>query len=654
MKNLLLSIVLFAVVLLSTAQAPIDNPCPAPYPAGAQWPIDGSCYAMNTNGMSPLFDPGSCNSANRDDAWAWFIGDGNSISVDYTPDTRDAILHVFDATSGCSSIVGVGCSDSGGNGVAENVTFASTNGNQYFVRIQRKNSNWNMTGQLCVSSIPPGGSNGNDCANATILSCGDVLTGETTIGHTDASSSWSCLTFLGIPIATAGEDMFYAINWTDAVAGGTIRINFTNVVDDDTYMELLYLGTSCSEGTCSSSSQFNVSTGTISGSSYSYWDISVPAGIQTHYIVIDSQGNGVTSYDMDVSCFTTGIVVDDVNGCTPIPATAPVNQGVYQTWDGLAAPATADPAALLGTYTICENIYLRNAGWEWLMYFDITLGACWTNISNITPNGTNNGYYDAGGDWAGLYNVGNHEINFDFTYSSGNPWGDGNSGAYTCNLYTFCYDAQVDPNCSPADGFQNQVQATDDGVGGAGGTSAGVVSIPATSSTTNVLPVVLVSFDAEYLFKDNKSAVLLNWVTLSEINNEKFIVEKSIDGINFESIFIVQGAGNTNTKTNYYSVDENPFFGVNYYRLKQIDFDGKYIYSGVISVNNTFKGQVSLFPNPTNTYTSVSGEFKQIEVYDIVGNKVNVEINGNKILGLSAGVFLVVIDKQEPIKLFVK
>ncbi|MBT5403692.1 MAG: hypothetical protein HOL28_09630, partial [Crocinitomicaceae bacterium] len=99
--------IIFILSVLSTnlfAQTPVDNPCPASSPpAAAEWPINGNCFSMNTNGMSALFDPGSCNSGFNDDAWAWFTGDGNNITVEYTPAAnRDAVMHVFSTSAPCS------------------------------------------------------------------------------------------------------------------------------------------------------------------------------------------------------------------------------------------------------------------------------------------------------------------------------------------------------------------------------------------------------------------------------------------------------------------------------------------------------------------------------------------------------------------------
>jgi hypothetical protein len=98
---------------------------------------------------------------------------------------------------------------------------------------------------------------------------------------------------------------------------------------------------------------------------------------------------------------------------------------------------------------------------------------------------------------------------------------------------------------------------------------------------TNPLPIELLSFDAEAV----NSEVQLSWTTASETNNNKFIVERSRDAINFEFVTEQQGASNSNTILNYKAADKSPYLGIGYYRLKQVDFDGQYTYSDLKSVN---------------------------------------------------------------------
>ncbi|HLG35896.1 MAG TPA: T9SS type A sorting domain-containing protein [Bacteroidia bacterium] len=104
--------------------------------------------------------------------------------------------------------------------------------------------------------------------------------------------------------------------------------------------------------------------------------------------------------------------------------------------------------------------------------------------------------------------------------------------------------------------------------------------------TSLPLPVELISFTGE-----NKNSINhLHWSTASEINNDYFIVERSADGIDFENIGTVDGHGNSNQPLNYFFDDVQPASGINYYRLKQIDYDGKFEYSKIIAVRNNPSG----------------------------------------------------------------
>lgn len=107
------------------------------------------------------------------------------------------------------------------------------------------------------------------------------------------------------------------------------------------------------------------------------------------------------------------------------------------------------------------------------------------------------------------------------------------------------------------------------GTWGLGGRAGNDVLVFGTTSDI-VLPINLLSFKAEKL-KDN---VKINWVTASEYNNDKFLVEKTIDGSTFEYVAELSGAGNSKELNTYEVVDHEPYKGTSYYRLTQTDFDG--------------------------------------------------------------------------------
>jgi hypothetical protein len=135
---------------------------------------------------------------------------------------------------------------------------------------------------------------------------------------------------------------------------------------------------------------------------------------------------------------------------------------------------------------------------------------------------------------------------------------------------------------------------------------------PAFYNSASTLPVNLVTFTA--IAQSNN--VVLNWVTASEITNKGFYVERSIDGRNFESINFVKGADNSNKTTGYSLTDKDAFANSQqqktnsqlFYRLKQVDFNGKYTYSNIVRVtkNTQVINGLSVFPNPYSTEFNVS------------------------------------------------
>lgn len=135
------------------------------------------------------------------------------------------------------------------------------------------------------------------------------------------------------------------------------------------------------------------------------------------------------------------------------------------------------------------------------------------------------------------------------------------------------------------------------------------------------LPVKLLSFDATY--EDEKKAVNLTWVTETEINNDYFVVERSLDGTTFEQISVVKGAGNSSFTRYYFSTDTEPYPGeINYYRLKQVDFDGNFEYSYISAVViNDPLSKFSVYPNPatesaTILFHAVNTKDYRLNIYD--------------------------------------
>jgi hypothetical protein len=116
-------------------------------------------------------------------------------------------------------------------------------------------------------------------------------------------------------------------------------------------------------------------------------------------------------------------------------------------------------------------------------------------------------------------------------------------------------------------------------------------------ATSFPLPVDLISFSAAE--ESSLRYVQLEWITASEQNNDYFVIERSKNAHIFAELETIQGAGNYNSTRTYKAFDKNPLPGINYYRLKQVDQDGKFAYSKIVSIRIDTHG-FEILPNPTD------------------------------------------------------
>jgi hypothetical protein len=171
------------------------------------------------------------------------------------------------------------------------------------------------------------------------------------------------------------------------------------------------------------------------------------------------------------------------------------------------------------------------------------------------------------------------------------------------------------------------------------------------------LPISLLYFDAKY----NGEFVDLKWATMSETQNDYFEVEKTTDGINFESVCKQNGAGNNNGLIEYYDLDKNITYGKSYYRLKQVDFNGKMSYSQlkVVDVLETDNEYLNVFQN--NGIVRIYCQTKQpinthINFFNLAGQLVKSErlnfVSGTNsqyisISELPSGIYLLNINNNQ-------
>lgn len=186
-------------------------------------------------------------------------------------------------------------------------------------------------------------------------------------------------------------------------------------------------------------------------------------------------------------------------------------------------------------------------------------------------------------------------------------------------------------------------------IGGAGGASfwayGGGQTAAYQAITNTPLPVAITSFTA---VKEGHTG-LLSWTTANERNNRDFTVERSADAKNFTTIGTVATrapGGTINTALQYSFTDLQPLNGVNYYRLKQTDKDGKSGCSDVVNLSFDKNADIKLYPNPATEVVHVKGlEGKNtIRIFNALGQVVIEEtteaaVHPLKVASLASGIY---------------
>lgn len=150
----------------------------------------------------------------------------------------------------------------------------------------------------------------------------------------------------------------------------------------------------------------------------------------------------------------------------------------------------------------------------------------------------------------------------------------------------------------------------------------------AISLGAGVLPVTLNEFN----IKVENSKSFLTWQTSTELNNAKFIIQTSTEGEIFNNIGEIAGAGTTTEPKSYSFTHQTPSAGANYYRLKQVDFDGTFAYSKVLAINAPGSNDIFAFPNPAKDKITLQYDYSKgegsIQLFDALGRRLKTNIGG--------------------------
>lgn len=182
----------------------------------------------------------------------------------------------------------------------------------------------------------------------------------------------------------------------------------------------------------------------------------------------------------------------------------------------------------------------------------------------------------------------------------------------------------------------------------------GTITGPVNITPGGVLPVTLVSFDGTV----SGRKVLLSWATATESNSKGFYIERSTDANSFTEIgFVSSTSASSSVMRSYTFTDASANPGKLFYRLRQVDLDGKYSYSNIIPLTMT-TDVLTLYPNPTKgfvTFTQKIAENSTVSISNSVGIIVKQKVinNGINLSAFAPGVYYIRIDNVQNQKLTV-
>jgi Secretion system C-terminal sorting domain len=223
-------------------------------------------------------------------------------------------------------------------------------------------------------------------------------------------------------------------------------------------------------------------------------------------------------------------------------------------------------------------------------------------------------------------------------------WNTLPSSLPTINSYT--YSSGAGSNVSPAIYYESPGNSNGCNTYNTPFTGSFVIAGVTCNYSSGVLPVLFSSIT----IKQTEDINQISFATASETNNDFFTIERSADARYFENIGEIKGAGNSASEISYTYTDEKPLTGINYYRIKQTDYDGQYSYSEIRSVRHKGLSHVSVTPRTTEGRLDITTELEDytIAIYNVAGQEVKRMVGMSldqsiSVESLNAGVYFVKI-----------
>lgn len=351
------------------------------------------------------------------------------------------------------------------------------------------------------------------------------------------------------------------------------------------------------------------------------------------FIAMSSDGRkvAISAYRSDEAYANAGQVkVFQWNGHNWTPVGNAINGNVEFDLFGLSMSLSPDGNRIAATASpLDENTAVRVFEWN---------GNTWTQLG---ADLTGEGFGDNFGRAIALSNTGNRMAIGSLVNNGAAADDAGQVRVYEWNNTAWTQvDAAIDGSL-PSERFGASLSVSPDGnrFVASGGNDNGNVRVYATNAS---LPVAWMSFRGEA----NKNEVILKWQTVHERDTKLFEIQRSNDAQQFKRLGSVDAAGTTQQQSNYEYNDSAPLPGTNYYRLRQVDADGKVTYSHTITVNIEGDGAFLLYPVPAgdNLHIKHIQRIEKLCIVDFSGRVVcqsTGDVRTIDISALSAGVYVV-------------